>query len=69
MPQITAVSSPVIAFGDFKGYFIRDVTPLRFERSDEYAFGTDLVSFRALYRTDGQLADTNSIKTYATAAS
>lgn len=69
MPQITAASSPVIAFGDFKGYFIRDVTPLRFERSDEYAFGTDLVSFRALYRTDGQLADTNAIKTYTNAAS
>jgi len=69
MPQITAASKPVIAFGDFKGYFIRDVTPLRFERSDEYAFGTDLVSFRALYRTDGQLADTSSVKTYSTAAS
>jgi HK97 family phage major capsid protein len=69
MPEITAASSPVIAFGDFRGYFVRDVTPLRFERSDEYAFGTDLVSFRALYRTDGQLADTNAVKTYATAAS
>lgn len=69
MPQISAASKPVIAFGDFKGLFIRDVTPLRFERSDEYAFGTDLVSFRALYRTDSQLADTNAVKTYATAAS
>ena len=45
------------------------LTPLRFERSDEFAFGTDLVSFRALYRTDGKLADTNAIKTYQTAAS
>jgi HK97 family phage major capsid protein len=69
MPQVTAASSTPIAFGDFRGYFIRDVTPLRFERSDEYAFGTDLVSFRALYRTDGQLADTSAVKTYANAAS
>nr|WP_165964996.1 phage major capsid protein [Mycobacterium eburneum] len=69
MPELTAASAPAIAFGDFRGYFIRDVTPLRFERSDEYAFGTDLVSFRALYRTDGQLADTNAIKTYETPAS
>ena len=68
MPQI-GVSTVPIAFGDFRGYFIRDVTPLRFERSDEFAFGTDLVSFRALYRTDGKLADTNAIKTYSTAAS
>ena len=69
MPQISAASSAVIAFGDFKGYAIRDVTPLRFERSSEFAFGTDLISFRALYRTDGQLIDTSAIKTYATAAS
>jgi len=68
MPLISASTSP-IAFGDFKGYFIRDVTPLRFERSDDYAFGTDLISFRALYRTDGQLADTSAIKLYTTAAS
>lgn len=68
MDAIGATKIP-IAFGDFKGYFIRDVTPLRFERSDEYAFGTDLISFRALYRTDGQLADTSAIKTYVTAAS
>lgn len=63
------VSTKPIAFGDFSGYFIRDVTPIRFERSDDFAFGTDLVSFRALYRTDGQLADTNAVKTYRTAAS
>jgi len=69
MPQVTAASQSVIAFGDFRGFFIRDVTPLRFERSDEFAFGTDLVSFRALYRTDSALADTSSIKTYANAAS
>ena len=68
MDQIGATKIP-IAFGDFGGYFIRDVTPLRFERSDEFAFGTDLVSFRALYRTDGVLADTSAVKTYVTAAS
>jgi HK97 family phage major capsid protein len=68
MPQI-GVSTTPIAFGDFGGYFIRDVTPIRFERSDDYAFGTDLVSFRAVMRTDGKLADTSSIKTYSTAAS
>jgi HK97 family phage major capsid protein len=62
-------SKKPIAFGDFGGYFIRDVTPLRFERSDDFAFGTDLISFRVLYRTDGKLGDTNAVKTYATAAS
>lgn len=68
MPVIGATAA-AIAFGDFKGYFIRDVTPLRFERSDDFAFGNDLVSFRAIYRTDGKLGDTQAIKTYSTAAS
>jgi HK97 family phage major capsid protein len=68
MPLIGVSTSP-IAFGDFRGYFIRDVTPLRFERSDEFAFGTDLISFRAIYRTDGALADQSSVKLYSTAAS
>jgi HK97 family phage major capsid protein len=62
------VSKKPIAFGDFGGYFIRDVTPLRFERSDDFAFGNDLISFRALYRTDGKLGDTQAIKTYLTAS-
>jgi HK97 family phage major capsid protein len=68
MPEIGASTTP-IAFGDFSGYFIRDVTPIRFERSDDFAFGNDLVSFRAIYRTDGKLGDTQAIKTYQTAAS
>jgi HK97 family phage major capsid protein len=68
MPTIGTSTTP-IAFGDFGGYFIRDVTPIRFERSDDFAFGNDLVSFRAIYRTDGKLGDTNAVKLYATAAS
>ena len=68
MPLIGTSSKPV-AFGDFAGYFIRDVTPIRFERSDDYAFGQDLISVRAVYRTDGQLGDTQAIKVYQTAAS
>lgn len=63
MPLFGANNTP-IAFGDFSAYYIRDVTPLRFERSDEYAFGTDQISFRALMRTDGVLVDTNAIAVY-----
>jgi len=58
-------SKRVIAFGDFGGYAIRDVTPIRFDRSDEFAFNTDLVSYRVLYRTDGKLLDTNAIKVFS----
>lgn len=70
-PNMAAIgtSTKPIAFGDFGGYFIRDVSPIRFERSDDFAFSTDLISFRALYRTDGKLGDTNAVKTYLTGAS
>jgi HK97 family phage major capsid protein len=44
-----------LAFGDFSQYFVRMVGGVRFERSDDFAFGTDLVSFRAIIRADGQL--------------
>ena len=44
-----------IAFGDFSQYFVRMVGGVRFERSDDFAFGSDLVSFRAIIRADGQL--------------
>ncbi len=47
-----------VLFGDFSRYFVRDVKSIRFERSDDYAFGHDLVTWRALLRTDGRLADT-----------
>src|SRR5258705_10771761 len=42
------VSTKPIPFGDFGWYFIRDVTPIRFERSDDFAIGNDMISFRAL---------------------
>lgn len=41
-----------MAFGNFRGFTIRDVSRLRFERSDEFAFSTDLVTFRTVLRTD-----------------
>ena len=50
-----ATSAKSVLFGDFAGYYIRDVRELRFERSDDYAFNQDLVTFRALLRTDGDL--------------
>jgi HK97 family phage major capsid protein len=46
-----------LVFGDFSGYYIRDVKGMVFERSDDYAFGSDLISFRCLLRTDGNLVD------------
>ena len=50
-----AINAYSIAFGDFSEYFIiRDVDGVRFERSDDFAFANDLVTFRALLRTDSR---------------
>lgn len=64
MPAV-ALSAQSIAFGDFSTYFVRFAGGLRFERSDEYAFNTDQVAFRAVIRADGQQIDTTgAIKTF-----
>jgi HK97 family phage major capsid protein len=55
MNAINTSSNPSIAFGDFSQYFVRMVGGVRFERSDDFAFGSDLVSFRAVIRADGNL--------------
>lgn len=59
---VQAANSKSVAFGDFRGYAIRDVNTVRFERSDEFAWSSDLVSFRAVWRTDGKTLDTAAIK-------
>lgn len=53
-----AANATIVGFGDFSTYKIRDVGSIRFERSDDYAFANDLVTFRAILRTDGALLDT-----------
>jgi HK97 family phage major capsid protein len=63
MPAIAA-NGVSIAFGDFAPFFVRLVGGVRFERSDDYAFNTDLVTFRCLLRADGTLVDTNAIKAF-----
>lgn len=54
-----------ILFGDMSAYFVRFAGPIRFERSDEFAFQHDLVTFRCLMRGDGGLADlTGAVKAF-----
>jgi HK97 family phage major capsid protein len=69
MPQL-ATSDKAIAFGDFSQFFVRLVGGVRFERSDDFAFGSDLVTFRAILRGDGTLVDrTGAIKLFVGASS
>lgn len=59
-PNVAAValSAKSVVFGDLSKYWVRQAGPVRFERSDEYGFANDLISFRALARLDGTLVDT-----------
>jgi HK97 family phage major capsid protein len=64
-----AANAKSVVFGDFSQYFVRFAGGVRFERSDDYAFNTDLVTFRALLRADATLVDlTGAIKVFAHSA-
>jgi HK97 family phage major capsid protein len=65
-PFMPAMANTVesIAFGAMDRYFVRIVNGIRFERSDEFRFQNDLVSFRCILRLDGALIDTNAVKTF-----
>ena len=56
----TAVKSVIC--GHFPSYFVRTVGGIRLDRSDEYAFNADLVTFRASMRVDGNLPQTSHVK-------
>lgn len=67
-PNVAAValSAKSVVYGDWSKYWVRLAGPLRFERSDDYAFGNDQTTFRCLARIDGTLLDTTgAIKYFA----
>lgn len=71
-PNVAAVglSARSVLFGDFSQYFVRFVRGMRFERSDDYAFNQDLITYRCLMRADGDLVDTTgAIKAFVGGAS
>jgi HK97 family phage major capsid protein len=63
MPAM-ANAAESIAFGDMSKYFVRIVNGIRFERSDDFHFQNDMVSFRCILRLDGALVDTAAVKTF-----
>lgn len=52
-----ALGAKSVIFGDMSTYYIRDVAGVRVERSVDFAFQNDLVTWRFLLRTDGDLID------------
>jgi len=65
----TAVGAKSVIFGDLSSYFVRQVGGIRLDRSDDYAFNTDLVTFKATMRVDGNLPQSSHIKFFKGAAS
>lgn len=64
-----AADARCVLFGDMSAYMIRDVAGVRAERSVDFAFSTDLVTWRFLFRTDGDLIDeTGAVKCYVSGA-
>jgi len=58
-----------IIAGDLSAYYVRSVGGVRLDRSDDYAFGSDLTTFRFTYRVDGNLPQTSHIKWFKGGAS
>jgi len=64
-----AANAESIFFGDWSMYFVRYAGGIRFERSDDFAFANDLVSFRAVLRADAALVDlTGAVKSFTHSA-
>lgn len=62
----TGLGAKSVAFGDMSAYFARIVNGVRFERSDDFAFDKDLITYRAIIRGDGVLVDqTGAVKHFA----
>jgi HK97 family phage major capsid protein len=64
-----ATSAKSVIFGHLPSYYVRTVGGLRLDRSDDYAFQNDLITFRATMRVDGNLIQTSHVKYFAGGAS
>lgn len=61
MASAASAVKPVI-FGHLPSYYVRQVGGLRLDRSDDFAFSSDLVTFRATFRVDGNLIQQSHVK-------
>jgi HK97 family phage major capsid protein len=57
-----ATTTKSVIVGHLPSYYVRTVGGLRLDRSDDFAFSSNLVTFRATFRVDGNLPQTSHIK-------
>lgn len=60
-----AASAKCIVAGHLPTYLVRQVGGIRLDRSDDFAFNADLVTFRATLRADGNLPQASHVKFFA----
>ena len=58
-----------LAVGDMKAIYMRNAGGLQVDRSDDYAFGNDLATWRATWRIDSALVQKSNIKIFKGGAS
>lgn len=63
-PSMAAVatSAKSLIAGHFPSYMVRQVGGIRLDRSDDFAFSSGLVTFRATFRVDGGLPQASHVK-------
>lgn len=64
-----ATSAKSVLAGHFPSYYVRTVGGIRLDRSDDFAFSSDLITFRCTFRVDGDLPQTSHIKHFIGAGS
>ena len=63
MPAMAANAKSIL-FGDISRYWVRQVNGVRFEASTDFAFSSDITTYRFLARLDGALVDTTGAVKY-----
>jgi len=64
-----ATSAKSVIAGHFPSYYVRTVGGIRLDRSDDFAFSADLVTFRCTFRVDGNLPQASHVKYFVGGAS
>ena len=64
-----AIGANSLAVGDMKSLYVRNAGGLQVDRSDDFAFGNDLATWRATWRIDGALIQKANIKKFKGGAS
>lgn len=65
-PDVAATGTAVqsVVFGDFGMFYVRQVGGVNLARSDEFAFSSDLVTFRCTWRGDSGLTHQGAVTTF-----